>query len=628
MCPQRVIKEEIDEKIREIKEKRDALANKYASIDRRIGKSQGILISLRRDLKKFKDFPLLPDEIEEEEIEGPEEELEKVSQNLETLEEQLSNFGDSARACLEKEEASIEAKINSVEEQLLETEGYTPAYLRAAKSANELRKAREHLFSTTQTIEDQLKKRKKAISNFYSKKLPKGVGPDEYREYVRTLREEWKSYLIEKTKREKVLLSQTKAKEKLADLFQTIRDLFSEEVELRSPKTVLTLLAKKKRGLSPRVVCPCCENELIISEGTFLLPIEEEMEDAIEDLEVDTISSLETSIKELIPSASEKVPDLPKPPPRDLEKEEATLEKVEILQVEIRSMEAGRSPLITQAKTTLQEAEDSYSKLDIQIDPSEITDEDVATYENMASTNIKLTKIKEDLEKKLQTIQKKLKLSESMESLLEEVSQLREKKKSLEELIKKIEETEVIRKIQLDRNILVSKIEKEEEVLFGLETNKTSIENMMTGLRGLKVKIREAMLQSIEDTINSINKEASKYLRVLFINAPITITLGLSSKSEGKVEVQVSRSSSTAIKYDDLSDGERQRARFSFFLGINDYLGPRLKLLIIDESLNQVEEALNSASLDLLTEREGTKIVISHEALAGKFDKVIDFEKK
>jgi len=623
----------IEEKMTEIKDHKKSLDLKSSDLNLKIGKSQGILSSLNKDLKNMeKDLPddLCSETTKMEDLKELKKILKKLICRIKETEETLSNFGDSARSLLEKEIASLESKLTSIEEQLLETEGYTEEYLEAAKAANEVRKARLRLEEVTEAVQIENQAKKKKILEYFAKNLPSGTEPEQYRDYVRALRERWGVYKSEYSAIEKMKEELSKNKLALSKIFQAIRKAFPSHPDLeevKSPKAMLAALKEIRKEVSPVGKCPSCQAKLIYLDQEFVGCDSSRTQTKYDPGTLQTLQALsnfESSVRDTASKISIQIPEPPTKPKKPLEKAEEILTNIEVMQGQLRSLDAGRSPLITKARTILETLEsDPHAGL---VDPNDINDEELATYYNLSKTHARLIKIQKDTKAVLKEKRNKLKIGESIESLLEELGNLKNEKKGIEERIKAWEEANQRSRMLESYSKLKNAIAKEKEVLEVLEIAKKEASEMSIGLSQLKTKIKEAMLKSIEETVRSINGYADEYVKRLLVDGTY-ISLGLSSSVEGKVVVKVYRPSSPeeTAKYEDLSDGERQRARLAFFLGINDFLDARLRMVIIDEALNQVEESLNIRSLDLLAERPGTKIIISHEALGGKFDHQVDF---
>lgn len=638
-----VIKEDVSEKTAEINTAISSAEKRLSTLSIKKGRLEGIIKTLEIRRSKFEKEGV-PDLVDQ--VEGVDEvdTLEEVELRLSEVEETLTNFGSSERSTLEKEVVSLETKLASLEELLAASEGYDAEFLRVARLANDLVKARSELQSTMKVVKEDGIKRKKEILAYYDEVLPKGVSPADYREWVAKLRERWRTYDQVTSEIEKISKDQKSAKEAMMKIFRRVAQTFPESAsQAKTTKGVLQILASQKIKLSPKFCCPSCSATLVFSKETLVEVASGE--EAGDDggvpakIDVDVIDRWVSELQRLQPMATRECPQPPTRPKTQLVKAEEVLADIEKMQGEIRSIDTGSSPLITRARAKLDKLEKAFKQEDdYGIDLEDMSDDLIAEYVSTTRERTLALHSRSQLNKTLEMAKKKLSSSESIESLMEEVSSLRFRKEALLEAQRQREETEKTNKIAQDYLDLVEQIKKESLELKKVGKETKSLEDSIIGLKGLKTKMKEAMLLSIEETIVGINEETKKYLEQLFDSGPSTglqVSLGLSSKVEGKVVTRVvrpfSKGEETVFiegKYEDLSDGERQRSRLAFFLGINAYLEPRLTLLIVDEALNQVEEARNTKSVGLIRDAlggEGTKIVISHESISGQFDQVIDF---
>lgn len=81
----------------------------------------------------------------------------------------------------------------------------------------------------------------------------------------------------------------------------------------------------------------------------------------------------------------------------------------------------------------------------------------------------------------------------------------------------------------------------------------------------------------------------------------------------------------TYTSFDELSGGETQLCELAFMLAVNDMVNS--PLLFLDECLNNLDEEINAEMLEYLREFSENKLtlVVSHEAVTGIFDRVIEF---
>lgn len=639
-----VIKEDISEQISVINSFISESETRLKVLNQKKSRLEGVIKTLKNEKvnseENLPDPAITKDKVILKTKDIEEEELESTLNRLEEIDQLLNNFGDSETASIEKQITITESKLASVMITLDETEGYDENFIEATKLINEVRKIRIELSETEQEVKASGAKRKKEILEFYDENLPKDVGPSEYRNYVANLRDRWSTYEKLKSERDQISKSKKNSQEAMLKIFKLVASNWPQDSDkTKNTKSVLSLLASKKLKLLPKFVCPCCSSRLAMKEEKLISYEDEEDDDEnISTVDIETIDQWVTRLKELQPLATREIPEEPTKPRSVLTKAEELLETIEIKQGEIRSIDTGSSPLISRVRSRLAKLEKLASKIEYEIETDEVDDDIILEYSNLNKKRLDAIKSKKTLEKNLEKLQKKLEGLSSMESLLSEASTLRERKEVLDTNKRKREEIEKSNKIIENYENLVSRLDTSKKQLKKVISSIEKLENEIIGLKGLKIKIKEAMLLSIEETIININEESKKFMDQLFSDGPsegLKVHLALSEKLEGKITVSVIRpggenQEEIEGKYDDLSDGEKQRTRLAFFLGVNEYLDSNLRLIMIDEALNQVEESLNTKSINIVksvrgVRGQGTQIIISHEAISGQFDEIIDF---
>ena len=155
------------------------------------------------------------------------------------------------------------------------------------------------------------------------------------------------------------------------------------------------------------------------------------------------------------------------------------------------------------------------------------------------------------------------------------------------------------------------------------------IKDRITGANNLEIISREAEMLSLEKTIQSINEHAKIYLSQMFEH-PMIAKLCV-KRTTKKGDLLVKPSIDIYVEYkgevmimDDLSGGEQQRCDLAFLIGVNDMLGS--SIILLDECFNNLHQELNTEILDYIKElcKDKQVIVISHEAIHGTFDNVIE----
>lgn len=645
--------EKLNEVTEKIQDQRKLITSRFSTLDQKIGKEEGILTVLNKKLATYSDRlnPVDLEDVEESTVEIPEEttledlllekqkELSKLNKQIKVLEEKILKFakGVSEGAEMQNQLNALVDRRKTTLETLKESDGYTPRYVTLAKKAFALQQARERLEKTKEETKKESAKRRGVIEAFFEKNLPKNIPPKEYRAYVSDLRTRWSEYSSEVSTRTKLLKEKNSASLELTKLYSKVRNVYPTALEIKKSKAMVAFLQTQRKKLLPGGECPCCGTVLVYdSEVGSLVELDSTSSGDLNEgaasktLTLAQIDSLIQKISEVGDVFSRPIPDAPKPPRNTLEKAEQILEEVETFLSELRMIEVGKSPEVTKIEKEVRLLTKDWEVDEDALVPEELTEDDIASYALLEKTHTKALSSLEILNKKIVTLEKQISQTESLDDLVEVLEERKEEKSVLETFISSVEKAIENERIEEELKVLQKEHQKHTEILNKLNEAKIQASNLLSGLKSLSAKIKEAKLISIQETIRIINQKAREYVKKLF-DGPgerwsIYLTLASDSEGkEGKVSVKAVSRGGDHIKYDDLSDGEKQRARFAFFLGINDYLNPGLDMTIVDESLNQIEEERNSTSLEILKLRRGTNIVISHEALEGKFDKTILF---
>lgn len=174
----------------------------------------------------------------------------------------------------------------------------------------------------------------------------------------------------------------------------------------------------------------------------------------------------------------------------------------------------------------------------------------------------------------------------------------------------------------------------QEQYLFTVNEVKVLSENLrhlidthakLIKLQSITVK---AEMITLERMIDILNSTASIYLNEMFEDK-IDILLQtrrelLSGDERDKISLRVFYRGMEYNSIDHLSGGERQRANLAFLLAVCNIVGT--PLLLLDECLNSLDEETHMSIVDYIrTFTENRLIlVVSHEALEGKFDDIIE----
>ena len=151
---------------------------------------------------------------------------------------------------------------------------------------------------------------------------------------------------------------------------------------------------------------------------------------------------------------------------------------------------------------------------------------------------------------------------------------------------------------------------------------------------GLVASDKEAQILSLKTTISKINLYSKWYLDRIFEEDKDKISVSLQSHKlsakgdlKPKINTRINYKGCQYDSYDDFCGGESQKCELAFLFGVNDMLGS--KIVLLDECVNNLDAENNMKILYTLKKitEQGNKltIAISHEAVRGVFESVIDF---
>jgi len=148
---------------------------------------------------------------------------------------------------------------------------------------------------------------------------------------------------------------------------------------------------------------------------------------------------------------------------------------------------------------------------------------------------------------------------------------------------------------------------------------------------GLEQTVKEAEILAMEKTLTNINISSASYLEEMFPDDPICIRLENrktdKSKSDGsklQLNTNVQYRGKCYNSVDELSGGEKQRCNLAFLLAVNSMVNS--PFLFLDECLNNLDGSLNMEILSYLKGVADKKLVlvVSHEAVEGNFDEIVE----
>jgi DNA repair exonuclease SbcCD ATPase subunit len=149
-------------------------------------------------------------------------------------------------------------------------------------------------------------------------------------------------------------------------------------------------------------------------------------------------------------------------------------------------------------------------------------------------------------------------------------------------------------------------------------------QNLIRGAESLQTIAVKAELTTLNHTIRVLNDTAAIYLSEMF-DDPIDIRFSTtkelkSGKEKAQVAVKCCYKGSVYDNIEQLSGGERQRANLAFLLAVCQMVGT--PILLLDECLNSLDGETHLSIVDHIKRfsMEHLVIVVSHEAIEGKFD--------
>jgi DNA repair exonuclease SbcCD ATPase subunit len=669
--------EVLEERVSQLKERLSDLSTKDQDGDERDLEEEET--KLRRTLKKELDF--VPDDETEDEDEAESSSGETKSTSGEgdiPLLDDAKGLVKRIRGLMEKKEELSERrdpkklldlakKIEGTQKVVDFLSAHETLLTLVAEVKLENEKKKKKIDSLLLKAEAQRKKKEKE----YEEKFP------EYRDFVVFLRGMWTDYEVEVKSMEAKKKEKKEAMTRVA-LAKSRVETF-REVEGKTPKKIMASLKaiidhdSSRHGTGE---CPGCGVEVrgSILEGKLkmvLLEDEDDGEKEIARLTKEELKVVESALAEVLKNqeacnlAIEEI----EPPDDDLKEEEAYLASIEKAKGDRRGLAASKNPAVSRTeRLILTLKSDSAVKKYL-----EGLDEDDRLLLTRRETGEEAT-----LEKVLPTIkslvsdqktqiegltEKKAKESVNSKALLEVTSKLKEEEERLCRLLKvnlkplekyerlkeesesrrkNLEGTKRWRRWCKERDEYQKKLDAREKTNTKLKEAKEEYrkgkkklekyQELLTGFQELLKVQKEAVLRTCSNFISFVNEKSGlvNNLAKLFPD-PISVNLGLSEKTDGKVIVRI-RYRNESVKYSDLSPGEKQKCGLAFFLAIHNFLGvvaegnEPLGLILIDEAINRIDETYHIPAMNLLKETQGTRLVISHETIEGIFDEEVRLE--
>lgn len=208
-----------------------------------------------------------------------------------------------------------------------------------------------------------------------------------------------------------------------------------------------------------------------------------------------------------------------------------------------------------------------------------------------------------------------------IKSTRSDVESLNDKFIETQSLIGKVKEY-----LQYER--MMNQRENNEKRLEDKIHNRKILENRLKAVYTIANASKKAEILSLDKVVESINSFAKVYLDQMF-DSPIIVrldTVKTDKKGDSKLQMNtiIDYKGHTYDNISSLSGGERQRVNLAFLLAVNDMVGSRF--MFLDESLSALDSDTNTEVISYLKElgKEKSIFVISHEAVRGIFDKVIE----
>lgn len=463
-------------------------------------------------------------------------------------------------------------------------------------------------------------------------------------------------------------------------IFKEIKQILPTAKDVKSPGKMLEILKKLVKNQRHKnhvnVSCPLCQGNLFYDPTTSEL-----LENTVEDVEKDgdTIEDANITL-EVLEGFAEKInvsskilntpysapdpglrPEDPMISYKTLLKTKRSREDYLALQKQIESAKDGEGlpPLLTRMKARVEKALSDFYDSESAYPGERFRNDNPGTDWDMESLEACIV----DTSKNLDDAKTKLSKAREIFSIrAEHSSVIKTKEGTLSNLCTKLKklgessksrdlEAEISKKTQLLmttqnsisslRDVLdsIADYETYQAYLASVEeltnrisaANETSLEldSRMEGFLGLSEAGRESEIVSLEKTVNSINEHAKIYLEQMFEQVPLVrleCVKNVKSTKSDKLQMNTSihHKGEKYESIEELSGGERQRCDIAFLLAVSDIVGSRI--LLLDECLNNLNEEINTETLTMIKEMCADKliIVVSHEAVKGIFDFIVD----
>lgn len=622
---------------------------------------------LRRTLKKELNF-IPPDDETNDEDETEETEL--TSEGDISLLEDAKGLVKKIRGLMEKKEDLMDKRDPK---KLLDL----AKKIEGTQKVIDFLSAHETLITLITEVKLENEKKKKKIDSLLLKAEARRKKREEeyeeefpeYRDFVVFLRGLWTDYEVEVKSMEAKKKEKKEAMSKVAAAKARVEVL--REVEGKTPKKIISSLRAIIEHDSSRHgtgECPGCGIEVkgSILEGRLkmvLLDEAQEEETEVVRLTKEELKIVEGALAEVLKNqeACNLTIEEVEPPEDDLKEEEAYLASIEKAKGDRRGLAASKNPAVSRTerliltlksdpsvKKYLNELEEEVqlwlTRLESSTEPestlvnlkslveeqktilSKLTEKKAKESVNSKALLEVTTKLEEEEEKLCRLLKVSSKPLEKYERLKEESESQRKKSEGMKRWREWCKERDEYQKKLDAREKTLSKLKDAKGELSRGKKKLEKYQELLVGFQELLKVQKEAVLRTCSNFISFVNEKSGlvNNLAKLFPD-PISVNLGLSEKTDGKVIVRV-RYRNESVKYSDLSPGEKQKCGLAFFLAIHNFLGivaegnEPLGLILIDEAINRIDETYHIPAMNLLKETHGTRLVISHETIEGIFD--------
>jgi DNA repair exonuclease SbcCD ATPase subunit len=645
------VKEKIKEKIKDIKnemlktqgemstltDQRDELLNKY---------SEGITIpeeiengidpdTVRSDIEDFKtqmsdlrvEMNKLNTKISKIKLsEKKKQDTQKSIDNLNAETKQLNTIIESTQELSDEDLESLENDVAEMRSNI----SYYTGYLDFIKQKDMLDKAIGDYKNITSSRIKEIKAILLSAEEIDALKT-------NYEEAVETKQ----NYMVKLAKYNTDLAAKEDAKSNLAKIFRKIKALYptKKSKDISKPKDMILFLKKCIASTQPRMQCPHCDATLVVVESELMIP-PDEVDYGTDDIEISTVKKMLYDVEDFAKKFN-VTPCHPGDQPPDPSIAYKKYFSEVNLREEYQKLQTQKLPpsLLT-AKTNITKTAKIYEEEGV-IGPDDVQetidsltqelDPKISDYES--AKNIKSINSKHRLELK-EKISKMTNLKKILDELNKTTPSLKNLEIKLNSNSKKV--MEINDKIVELTNILNNVAEYEDylsviesadlldEKIIEATTRYDALENKLKACYGLEEAAKEAEIVVLEETARNINEHAKIYLDKMFED-PIAIELRCIKDKKGKgtklqLNTSIDYQGDTYDTVEELSGSERQRCDIAFLMAVNDIVGG--KLLMMDESINCMDSALNTDVLNIIHNVCVGKLVlmISHEAVRGIFD--------